>query len=128
MEDDLKYALLLGCKDRWVTDGLHPSPASPFPSAFLPPTLPSHPSSHPLPLTPPSPLPPPAPCGPPHFLSSHKVRVSEDVDSGTELTINWLGEGITTPLHKRREALQSAYGFKCECRCVSDTDSRSRLF
>ncbi|GAX85031.1 hypothetical protein CEUSTIGMA_g12451.t1 [Chlamydomonas eustigma] len=44
------------------------------------------------------------------------IRVTEEIPSGQEVTLNWLGSLLTAPLQQRRAELKEKYGFHCECR------------
>jgi hypothetical protein len=44
------------------------------------------------------------------------IRATEEVFTGQEVTLNWLGSLLTAPLTQRRSELREKYGFLCECR------------
>ncbi len=49
------------------------------------------------------------------------MRAAQDVAAGEQLTISYLGRGLTSPLAQRQAELEEVYGFQCGCsRCVME--------
>ena len=50
------------------------------------------------------------------------IRAATELEAGQEVTIAYTGSFTTSPLSKRRQLLQSSYGFACSCaRCTAES-------
>jgi hypothetical protein len=55
------------------------------------------------------------------------VRAARDLSPGEQVTISYLGQGLTRPLEERRAELREVYGFECRCeRCRAEERARQK--